>query len=62
MKEMRIIYILLLIICTATFSFGQSKSELEKKKKKTQDDINYTNNLLKQTQENQNATYNNLYY
>ncbi|HOZ30452.1 MAG TPA: peptidoglycan DD-metalloendopeptidase family protein [Bacteroidales bacterium] len=57
---MRIIYILLLIICTATFSFGQSKSELEKKKKKTQDDINYTNNLLKQTQENQNATYNNL--
>lgn len=39
---------------------GQSKSELEKKKKKAQDDINYTNKLLKETKENQKANYNNL--
>jgi len=60
MKTLRFLYILFLLTFAVSICLGQSKSELEKKKKKTQDDINYTNKLLKQTQENQNATYNNL--
>ena len=60
MKEIKIIPILLILMLVALVSFGQNKFELEKKKKKTQDEINYTNKLLKETRENQNATYNNL--
>ncbi len=60
---MKISGIVLLFVCLAlgtSMVSAQSKSELEKKKKKAQDDINYTNQLLKETKENQKATYNNL--
>lgn len=60
MKRKVFILLLLFILPGTVMVFGQNKSELEKKKKKTQDDINYTNQLLKETKEDQKASYNNL--
>ncbi len=40
--------------------FAQSRKDLENKKQKTQEQISYTNKLLKQTQENQKESYNSL--
>lgn len=37
-----------------------TRQDLERKKRKTQEDINYTNSLLKKTQANQKESYNNL--
>jgi len=41
-------------------SYGQSKKELEKKKNAIQKDIEYTNQLLKQTKKNKSASLNQL--
>ena len=41
-------------------AFGQSKKELEKKKSAIQKDIEYTNQLLKQTKKNKSASLNQL--
>ncbi|MBN2667591.1 MAG: peptidoglycan DD-metalloendopeptidase family protein [Bacteroidales bacterium] len=41
-------------------SFAQNQTELEKKKQQTQKDINYTNKLLQETQQNKKNTYNQL--
>jgi murein hydrolase activator len=60
MKISAFILVLFFLFSGSLMLSGQSKSELEKKKKKTQDEINYTNKLLKETKENQKAYYNNL--
>ena len=51
---------IILVILFATNLLSQNKAELEKKKSKTQQEINYTNKLLKQTQETQKQSYNDL--
>lgn len=55
----QILIVVILISCSINL-FAQNKSELEKKKKKAQDEINYTNKLLKETKESQKSSYNNL--
>lgn len=55
----QILIVVILISCTINL-FAQNKSDLEKKKKKAQDEINYTNKLLKETKESQKSSYNSL--
>jgi len=52
MKRLKYIILIFVVFLSASHIFAQSKSELEKKKNKTQQDINYTNRLLKETQKN----------
>ncbi len=55
------IYITILLLSIFVFPvFGQTKAELEKKKKKTEEEIAYTNKLLKETRDFQKSSYNNL--
>ena len=55
------IYIIILLLSIFVFpAFGQTKAELEKKKKKTEEEIAYTNKLLKETRDFQKSSYNNL--
>ncbi len=56
----KIILLLIFLMPGALLLNGQKKVELENKKKKTQEEINYTNKLLKETRENQKSSYNNL--
>jgi|SRR5690554_5574403 len=60
MKRLKYIILIFVVFLSASHIFAQSKSELEKKKNKTQQDINYTNKLLKETQKTQKESYNNL--
>ncbi len=60
MKISKIILLLVFLIPGTIMLHGQKKTELENKKKKAQEDINYTNKLLKETKENQKSSYNNL--
>lgn len=60
MKRLKYIILIFVVFLSASNIFAQSKSELEKKKNKTQQDINYTNKLLKETQKTQKESYNNL--
>jgi septal ring factor EnvC (AmiA/AmiB activator) len=60
MKLLRHILTVIVLLSALSGLFAQNKSELEKKKKKTQDEINYTNKLLKETKESQKVSYNNL--
>ena len=48
------------VMLIAGSSYGQSKKELEKKKNAIQKDIEYTNQLLKQTKKNKSASLNQL--
>lgn len=56
----KIILLLIFLVSGALLLNGQKKTELETKKKKTQEEIDYTNKLLKETRENQKSSYNNL--
>jgi murein hydrolase activator len=60
MKILRHILTVIVLLSALSGLVAQNKSELEKKKKKTQDEINYTNKLLKETKESQKVSYNNL--
>jgi|LSQX01.1.fsa_nt_gb septal ring factor EnvC (AmiA/AmiB activator) len=60
MKIMKNILPILLVFLFASNLLSQNKADLEKKKSKTQQEINYTNKLLKQTQETQKQSYNDL--
>ena len=60
MKRLKYIILIFVVFLSASHIFAQSKSELEKKKNKNQQDINYTNKLLKETQKTQKESYNNL--
>jgi murein hydrolase activator len=51
---------ILIIQILAIGLFGQSRAELEKKKKQTEQDIQYTNELLTKNERNKNDTYNKL--
>lgn len=55
-------YLILIFILSFiyTSSFGQTRKDLENKKKKTQQEIEYANKLLKETQKNQQISYNQL--
>jgi septal ring factor EnvC (AmiA/AmiB activator) len=57
---MRIYITILLLSFYVIPVFGQTKAELEKKKKKTEEEIAYTNKLLKETRDFQKSSYNNL--
>ncbi len=48
------------VLLFSGISYGQSKKELEKKKSAIQKDIEYTNQLLKQTKKNKSASLNQL--
>ncbi|MBK6989083.1 MAG: hypothetical protein IPH33_13130 [Bacteroidetes bacterium] len=52
--------VLCAVMLIAGSSYGQSKKELEKKKNAIQKDIEYTNQLLKQTKKNKSASLNQL--
>jgi septal ring factor EnvC (AmiA/AmiB activator) len=54
-------YLLIITILLFSFStFSQNKKNLEKKKKEKQNEIEYTNNLLKQTRLKKTKSYNSL--
>lgn len=54
-----LLFLLLLIVSTFNLT-AQNRTELEKKHKKTQEEIKYTNNLLKQTQRDKKISMNQL--
>lgn len=56
----KILSLILFVIIISSGAWGQSKKTLERKKKQTQKEINYTNKLLKETQSNRKASYNEL--
>ncbi|HPX75782.1 MAG TPA: peptidoglycan DD-metalloendopeptidase family protein [Bacteroidales bacterium] len=60
MKKLKYIILIFVVFLSISKVFPQSKSELEKKKNKTQQEINYINKLLKETQKTQKESYNNL--
>ena len=56
-----IINIAYILLLTSNISLNaQTRSELEKKHKKTQEEIKYTNNLLKKTQRDKKISMNQL--
>lgn len=56
----KIFSLILFVIIISSGVWGQSKKSLERKKKQTQKEINYTNKLLKETQSNRKASFNEL--
>lgn len=52
-----VLFVLLVMSFTA---FAQTRQDLEKRKKQNEKDINYTNELISNTEKNKNASYNKL--
>lgn len=53
---MKLCSLLILVICVNFFAFAQSKKELENKKKQLQREINFTDELIKETKKSQQST------
>ena len=51
-----ILFVCIIVVCTGVY--GQTKEELEQRKRKTQQEIDNTNNLLKETQRSRKSTLN----
>jgi septal ring factor EnvC (AmiA/AmiB activator) len=60
MKNIKIHILLFSFILVSSCLVGQSKKDLENKKRKTLEEINFTNELLKQAQNNRKESYNSL--
>ncbi len=56
----KVVGIIIVLMLMLTGSWAQSKKTLERKKKRTQKEINYTNKLLRETQNNKKASFNQL--
>lgn len=54
------LFLISILLLLPLFTIAQSRTELEKKHKKTQDDIKYTNSLLKKTQRDKKISMNQL--